>query len=102
MPVIAEREYEFVFDDARPSEKVLLRVGAPEEKDPAKWVLPFEIIGPGQRRMERAFPAVDAVQSLQWGLQMIALELRSLQSSAGGKLHFLDEESLGFDPLNLP
>jgi len=33
---------------------------------------------------------------------MIALELRSLQSSAGGKLHFLDEESLGFDPLNIP
>jgi hypothetical protein len=100
--VIAEREYEFVFDQPGLSEKVWLKVGAPEERDPSKWVLPFEIVGPGQRRIERAVPAVDAVQSLQWGLQMIALELRSLQSSAGGKLQFLDEESLGFDPLNIP
>jgi hypothetical protein len=100
--VIAEREYDFVNSGSGQSEKVFLRVGAPEEKDPAKWVLPFEIIGPGQRRLERAVPAVDAVQSLQWGLQMIALELRSLEKSAGGRFFFLDEEDLGFTPLNIP
>jgi hypothetical protein len=99
---IAEREYGFVYSGSGQSETVILRVGAPEEKDPSKWVLPFEIIGPGQRRLERAVPAVDAVQALQWGLQMIPLELRSIEKSVGGKFIFLDEEDLGFTPLNMP
>lgn len=102
MLVIAEREYDFVYSGNGRSEKVILRIGAPEEKDASKAVLPFEVIGPGDRRLEREVPAVDTVQAMQWGLQMIPVELRSLEKSAGGKFVFLEEEDLGFTPLNLP
>jgi hypothetical protein len=57
---------------------------------------------PGQQRLERAFAAVDAVQALQWGLQMIQAELRAIENISGGKFFFLDEEDLGFTPLNMP
>lgn len=95
MRVIAEREYVFTRSDADRPEKVILRIGAPEQEGPANWVLPFEIIGPGSLRSEHTAPGHDAVQALESGLGVIATELNALQETAGGTLTYLKKKKSG-------
>jgi hypothetical protein len=70
----------------------------PEQEAPSDWVLPFEILGPEQERIESAVHGLDAVQALHCGLQRIAVELQSLQERAGGTLTLFEKEGLGFAP----
>jgi DUSAM domain-containing protein len=100
MHVIAEREYGFVAGSAGQAGKVILRIGAPEQEAPSDWVLPFEILGPEQERIESAVHGLDAVQVLHCGLQRIAVELRSLQERTGGTLTVFEKDGSGFESGN--
>ena len=86
MRVIAEHEYSLDLSGPLEPERVTLRIGAPEQDEPGRWGLRFEILGPGRQRVERAVSAGDAVQALQLGLKTIAGELRSLEERNGGRL----------------
>ena len=102
MQLIAERELIFIRDGRKRGRRTALRIYAPECRDAAAWNVTYVVEGPGKHRLERYVIGIDAVQALQWALQVMPMELKSFAQELGGRFTFLDGNDMGFTPLSLP
>lgn len=102
MQLIAERVLVFIRNGKTRGRKAALLVYAPICKDASSWRVYYSVKGPGKHALERHVVAIDALQALQWAIQLMPIELKSLGRELGGRFVFLDNNDMGFAPLLLP
>ena len=102
MQLIAERTLIFIRDGKTRGRKATLLVYAPICNDASAWRVNYSLNGPGKHSLERYVVAIDALQALQWAIQLMPIELKSVARDLGGRFVFLDDEDRGVRPLALP
>jgi hypothetical protein len=93
--VIAERKYDFNYEDGRKAE-VVVRIARPVQLGEAEWSCPYEIQGPGALKRMRMV-GVDSLQALLLTLQVLLAEFDHIAQREHGTF-----ELYGGPALDLP